>query len=126
MKKLAILILVVATSLLFVVACGNNRVVVEEFDTVSIEEARAHGRAVGEAAGFDMTDVPSWDEIAAAREADPNHPECYWISEGLLHVVVDGVGEDLTPEEAVQKYGRDEGFMREYIYLMADHPSINQ
>ena len=128
MKKMAILVLM-AVSSFSMTACGNNKDVKpsntpEAFGSSffnEVEESRARGRAAGEAAGFDMTDVPSWDEVKAAREADPvNCPECYWESKDLLHTKVDGVIKELSPKEAVRKYHLNEDFMREYIFLMKE------
>jgi hypothetical protein len=141
MKKSFLIALVIMSLLLAVLAgCANKTVYIDDAtETISVdditviegytdEEHReniALGRAAGEAYGFNMDDVPSWEEVKAAREADyEGCAKCFWVSKGILHTEVDGIAADLTPEQAVDQYKDNPDFMREYIYLMQyrDYP----
>ena len=142
MKKLFLIALVIMTLFLAVLAgCANKTVYIDDItnmipvdENTAIEEGYineehreniALGRAAGEKYGFDMDEVPTWEEVNAAREADyEGCAKCFWISKGILHTEVDGIAADLTPEQAVNAYKDNPDFMREYIYLMQywDYP----
>lgn len=53
----------------------------------------------------------------AEHADDPNYPSVFWNGDNILQVTIGGQTEQLTPDEAINKYGDNADFMLEYKYL---------
>ncbi len=101
------------------IACNAiSNTQVDKTSVWNIEESRVLGRKAAADAGIVLPQV-TWNDIENQREADPEgRPSVYWIGSDILYTRVDGVELELTPAEAIERYGADERFVREYAFLM--------